>query len=67
MTQQNPIRDHRVDILEYERGWGSRVDESIYFDTEQEARDYATTYNKTHNTAPTAPDWYMVAVYAEKR
>jgi len=66
MTQLNPIRPYRVDIMEYERGWGSRLDESIYFDTEKEARDYADTYNKKYNNEPTVPDWYMVARYVEK-
>lgn len=55
-------RSYQVDIMEYERGWGSRVDESIYFDNEEEARAYVEQFN-SKNTGPTAPDWYMVAEY----
>ena len=52
----------RVDLLEYERGWGSKVDETLYFDNEPEAREYVRTFN-AKNTATTVPDWYMVADY----
>ena len=63
MPQIKPPKAFRVDIMEYERGWGSRLDESIYFDNEDEAKKYAFDYNKKYNTAPSAPDWYMVAQY----
>ncbi len=53
---------YRVDIVEHERGWGSKIDETLYFDNEDQARFYAETFN-TRNTAKTAPDWYMVAEY----
>ena len=53
---------HKVTLLEFERGWGSRVDEVIYFDTEQNAKVYAKEFNSL-NTQDTAPDWYMVAEY----
>ena len=66
MTQINPIRPYQVDIIEYERGWGSRLDESIYFNDEQEAKDYADDYNKKYNTESKVPDWYMVARYVGK-
>lgn len=56
---------YRVDITEYERGWGSKVDETKYFTTEQEARNFCTEYNKC-NTASSAPDWYMQASYCGK-
>jgi hypothetical protein len=62
MPQINPIKTWRVDIMEYERGWGSRLDESIYFDNEEEAKNYVTKFN-SQNTANTVPDWYMVANY----
>jgi len=52
----------RVDLIEHERGWGSKIDETKYFDNEQEARDYCVQFN-LRNTAPSAPDWYMVAEY----
>jgi hypothetical protein len=53
---------YRVDLVEHERGWGSKVDETLYFDNEDEARNYVQTFN-TRNTVKTAPDWYMVAEY----
>jgi hypothetical protein len=53
---------HRVDIIEFERGWGSRVDETIWFDNEAEARKYCEDFN-AKNTEKTVPDWYMVADY----
>ena len=54
---------YRVDIIESERGWGSKIDETIYFDNEAEARKYAIDYNNEYNNEPTAPDWYMRADY----
>jgi len=58
---ERPIA-YRVDIVEHERGWGSKIDETLYFDNEDQARFYAETFN-TRNTATTVPDWYMVAEY----
>lgn len=59
-----PPATFRVDIIESERGWGSKVDETIYFDNEAEARKYAEDYNNKYNTASEVPDWYMYATYA---
>jgi hypothetical protein len=56
---------YRVDIIESERGWGSKVDEVKYFDTEQSATDFCTEYNKDCPTDH-VPDWYMVARYQGK-
>lgn len=53
---------HRVDIIEYERGWGSRVDEAVYFDNREEAIKYCDDFN-SKNTAKEVPDWYMIAEY----
>jgi len=53
---------YRVDLIEYERGWGSKIDETIYFDNEEEARKYCEDFN-AKNTATTVPDWYMIADY----
>jgi hypothetical protein len=63
MSEIKLQRAFRVDIMEYERGWGSKVDETKFFDNEQEARDFCKQYN-AKNTATTVPDWYMVANYA---
>lgn len=57
---------YRVDIIESERGWGCHLDESLYFDNEIEAKNYATNYNKKYNTEAQVPDWYMYAKYMGK-
>lgn len=58
---------YSVDIIESERGWGSKLDETIYFDNEAEAKKYVEDYNAKYNPPPKsgemAPDWYMIAVY----
>jgi hypothetical protein len=56
---------YRVDLIEYERGWGSKIDETIYFDNETEARKYCEDFN-SKNTVETVPDWYMIADYRGK-
>lgn len=56
---------YRVDLVEYERGWGSKIDETIYFDNEIEARKYCQDFN-AKNTAKVVPDWYMIADYRGK-
>jgi len=66
MAQVTLQKAYRVDIIESERGWGSKIDETIYFDNEQEARSYVKTYNDTYNTATEVPDWYMRADYVGK-
>lgn len=54
-----------VEIIESERGWGSRLDEIRRFTTEKEAKDFIIEYNKRNNL-PEVPDWYMYAQYAGK-
>lgn len=66
MAQIQPGKIYRVDIIESERGWGQKIDETLYFDNEAEARLYVKTYNDKYNTASEAPDWYMMANYAGK-
>lgn len=53
---------YRVDIIESERGWGQKIDETKYFDNEQEARDFCDKFNSKNPPGP-APDWYMQAEY----
>lgn len=60
---QNMQKAFRVDIIESERGWGSKIDETIYFDNEEEARQWVTDYNLKWNNKDYVPDWYMVAEY----
>ena len=62
MAQISKPNAYRVDLIEYERGWGSKVDETRYFDNEAEARKYCKDFN-AKNTETTVPDWYMIADY----
>jgi hypothetical protein len=57
---------YRVDIIESERGWGSKIDESLYFDNESEAKQYVVDYNRKYNSVAVCPDWYMIAQYVGK-
>lgn len=65
MAQINHPTAYRVDLVEYERGWGSKLDETLYFDNEAEARKYCEDFN-SKNTDLLAPDWYMIADYRGK-
>lgn len=56
---------YRVDIIESERGWGQKVDETKYFDNEAEALAFCKRYNSANPPGP-APDWYMQAEYRGK-
>ena len=67
MPQINPPKSYRVDIVEYKRGRGSKVDETLYFDNEKEAKEYVHTYNQKYNPPGPAPDWYMIAQYVGRR
>jgi hypothetical protein len=53
----------RVQIIESERGWGSKVDEVKRFDTQEEAEAFCNDYNKDNNLQQ-VPDWYMYATIA---
>lgn len=53
----------KVNIVEYERGWGSKIDETIFYDNEVEARQFVKDYNAEWNTEKEVPDWYMIAKY----
>lgn len=56
-------RGYRVSLTEYERGWGQRPWDDVYFDNEAEARQYAIEYNLKHNNKDSVPDWYVRAEY----
>ena len=60
MDRTNIEKPFHIKIEEYERGWGSKIDEIIGFDTKEEANAYIKKYNAANNE-PTVPDWYMVA------
>lgn len=49
-----------VNIMEYERGWGSRLDEQKLFGNDKAAAEaFVKEYNK--DIKGSAPDWYMIA------
>jgi hypothetical protein len=50
---------YEVCVIESERGWGQKR-EYEYFDTVEKAIEYRDRIN-SYNTAPSAPDWYMMA------
>lgn len=50
----------RVDIIESERGWGQKIDETKYFDDATEAYKFVEDFNSKNNL-PYVPDWYMYA------
>ena len=54
---------YKVELTEYERGWGSKHWDTKFFDNEAEARAWANAYNNEHNNLPEAPDWYVSASY----
>lgn len=50
----------KVDVYEYERGWGSRLDFTETFATHAEAKTFQKDFN-ARNVGTVVPDWYMVA------
>lgn len=50
----------KVEIIESERGWGSKVDETKEFNTLDEANIFIKEYN-SKNTLDHTPNWYMYA------
>lgn len=50
-----------VDIIESERGWGSKVEDTFFFITQEEAKNFVKKYNQHFNSEDTVPNWYMVA------
>lgn len=65
MPEINLQNAYRVDIIESERGWGSKVDEVKYFDSKESAVAFCEEYNKDCPTDH-VPAWYMVARYQGK-
>lgn len=66
MPRINLQEMYRVDIIESESGWGSNIEETIYFDNKAEAQAYVEEYNAKHNPPGPTPSWYMLAQYVGK-
>ena len=60
MENTNIDKPFKVALLEFERGWGSKIDEIKGFDTKEEADTFIKEFN-SYNTSETVPDWYMIA------
>ena len=56
----------RVDIIESERGWGQKVEDTKFFDNETEAKKFVNDFNN-ENTKTKTPDWYMYATSKKVR
>ena len=58
----NPMKPVIVEVIESERGWGQKVEETHEFPTRKEAEQFCRDYN-TKNNPPMdeTPDWYMYA------
>lgn len=54
---------HKVIIIESERGWGQKIDETRYFPSEKAAKAFVTKHNSVNNKA-VVPDIYWYAEYA---
>lgn len=58
----------KVFIIESEAGWGQRVDETLKFDTKEEAEKYCKDYNQKYNPPKKeTPDWYMYAILENQK
>jgi hypothetical protein len=49
----------KIPVLEFERDWGSKVDDHMVCLTSEDAQVFKTEFN-SKNTEESAPDWYMV-------
>jgi len=58
---KNKLNVYKVEIREYERGWGQKTDCIKSFASKREALEFTEAYN-SKNTCKTVPDWYMVAI-----
>lgn len=50
----------RVAVWEYERGWGSKIDDYMVCLSVEDANAFKKEFNE-QNDEKMAPDWYMVA------
>lgn len=60
MPELNLGETWKVEIIESERGWGTKVEEVKFFDNQKEAAAFAHEFNSV-NTENETPDWYMYA------
>lgn len=56
------MKVYRVNLTEYEKGWGSKVFDTVYFKKEENALSYIKEYNSKNNLKIT-PNYYTKAEY----
>jgi len=59
-TKKNSRKRWCVDIIESERGWGERLDETKTFSSKSASTRFVKKFN-SFNTESEVPDWYMYA------
>lgn len=50
----------KVDIIESERDWGQKLDETREFESHEQAESFVNEFNSKNNL-DYVPDWYMYA------
>ena len=58
------FRLYEVARIESEAGWGSKVEDYVYFTTKERAEKYIKEFN-AENNKPVTPSWYMYAAKAD--
>jgi len=52
----------KVFIIESEKGWGQKIEDTEEFPTREKAENFCRAYNKKHcPPKKITPDWYMYA------
>lgn len=51
----------RVDIIESEAGWGQKINERVFFDNWEEARDHKNKFNNDQPKSDVVPSIYWFA------
>lgn len=49
----------KIAVWEYERGWGSKIDDWMVCQSVEDALNFKQEFN-SKNTESSAPDWYMI-------
>jgi hypothetical protein len=60
------MKAYRVNLTEYELGWGSKVFDVLYFKKEENVLSYIKEYNSKNNLSNT-PDYYTQASLSDNQ
>ena len=60
------MKAYRVNLTEYEKGWGSKLFDTLYFQKEENALSYIKEYNSKNNLNYT-PDYYTRASLSDNQ